>query len=77
MGSPHELASRLRAAREEAGLSRERLAVAAGLSSATLGRIEAGGYRPRLASLEALAAALGTTAAELLATDDEPEAAAL
>lgn len=75
--APNVLGTRLRAKRTAAGLSREKLAVRADLSVATLARIEGGDYRPRLASLEALAAALGTTAADLLApAEDGPEAAA-
>ena len=61
------LGMNLRAAREGAGLSREVLAVRAGVSASTVSRIEAGGYRPRLATLDALAAVLGVTVDALLA----------
>ena len=65
------LGSRLREKRHEAGMTREVLAVRSGISVSTLLRLENDRTsNPRVALLEAVAAQLGTTAAELLA--DEP-----
>lgn len=60
------LSARVAVLRAEKGWSQERLANEAGLGTMTVVRVEAG--RPcSLGTLEKLAAALGTTAAELLA----------
>lgn len=55
----------VRAARESAGLSQQALATRAGVAIRTLSRVEAG-EDVRLATLAAIASALGTTAAALL-----------
>lgn len=51
------------------GLSREVVAVRAGIGSATVRRIEEGTHDTRIGTLEALAAALGVTASDLLDTE--------
>lgn len=65
MASP--LGSRIREAREAAGLSREVLAVRAGIAASTLMRIENHGDSPRLSTLEAIAGVLGVELSTLLA----------
>lgn len=55
-------------------MSHEHLAVKAGLSGATVGRIERDEFSPRLDTIEALAKALGTTVAELFAEPVEASA---
>lgn len=60
------LGAKLKALRHEQGLSREVVAVRAGLGSATVRRIENGEHDPRLGTLQAIAAVLGTTASDLL-----------
>jgi transcriptional regulator with XRE-family HTH domain len=64
--------------REASRLTRERFAVAAGISVATLVRLENLGAAPKLDILERIAAQLDTTAAALLyeAATDEPHTAA-
>lgn len=57
---------RLRAIREGKGVSLRALKKASGVAVATLARIEAGGYDPRLSTLKKLAKALGVTVAELI-----------
>lgn len=57
---PFAVAERVRQTRQRTGLSRRELADAAGLDRSTIGRIERGRQIPRLATLEALAAALRT-----------------
>jgi transcriptional regulator with XRE-family HTH domain len=57
---------RVRALREERGLTQEQLAVHAGCSSSTLKRLEVDGLVPKLAILEAIAGQLETTAAALI-----------
>jgi ribosome-binding protein aMBF1 (putative translation factor) len=49
------------AARLAAGLSQTELAARLGTSQATIARLEAGTYRPRVETLRKLAAALGVT----------------
>lgn len=68
----------MRALRDEAGMTREVLAVRSGISVSTLLRLENDRTsNPRVALLEQVAAQLGTTAADLLApAADEPEVAA-
>lgn len=63
------LAATLRARRLAHGLSRERLAWMAGVSSSTIERIEMHGHFPRADRLVAIARALGATVEELVAED--------
>ncbi len=65
--------ARLRRAREAAGLAQEELAARAGLSLNTVGGLERGDHRrPYQATIRALAAALGLTAAERTALTAAP-----
>jgi transcriptional regulator with XRE-family HTH domain len=65
---------RLRQLRKKAGLSQYKLALRAGLQPATVGYLEREeGTNPQLATLEALAEALGCTVSDLLAKPAEPE----
>ncbi len=57
---------RLRGIRERKGVSLRGLKKTSGVAVATLTRIEAGGYDPRLSTLRRLAKALGVTVAELI-----------
>jgi transcriptional regulator with XRE-family HTH domain len=67
---PTELARRVKELRRAGGLSREVLAVRAGLALRTLVRIENAEGKPREATLRVLAAGLGVTFDELLDGDD-------
>lgn len=58
--------TRLRAMRERKGVSLRALKKASGVAVATLARIEAEGYDPRLSTLRRIAKALGVTVAELI-----------
>ena len=58
--------TRLRAIRERKGVSLRGLKKVSGVAVATLARIEAGGYDPRLSTLRRLAKALEVTVAELI-----------
>ena len=58
--------TQLRAIREGKGVSLRALKASSGVAVATLARIEAGGYDPRLSTLRKLAKALGVTVAELI-----------
>ena len=58
--------TRLRAIRERKGVSLRGLKKVSGVAVATLARIEAGGYDPRLRTLRRLAKALEVTVAELI-----------
>jgi transcriptional regulator with XRE-family HTH domain len=58
--------TRLRAIRERKGVSLRGLKKTSGVAVATLARIEAGGYDPRLSTLRRLAKALEVTVAELI-----------
>lgn len=58
--------TRLRAIREGKGVSLRGLRKVSGVAVATLARIEAGGYDPRLSTLRRLAKALQVTVAELI-----------
>lgn len=58
--------TRLRAIREGKGVSLRALKKTSGVAVATLARIEAGGYDPRLSTLRRLAKALHVTVAELI-----------
>ena len=60
------LGARLRALREARGLSQERLAARAEVSTATVRRTELGHYEPTLSSLRAIARALGVSLSELI-----------
>jgi transcriptional regulator with XRE-family HTH domain len=56
----------LRAIREGKGVSLRALRQYSGVGVATLARIEAGGYDPRLSTLRRIAKALDVTVAELI-----------
>lgn len=56
----------LRAIREGKGVSLRALKKISGVAVATLARIEAGDYDPRLSTLRRIANALGVTVAELI-----------
>ena len=58
--------TRLRTIRKRKGVSLRSLKKLSGVAVATLTRIEAGGYDPRLSTLRRLAKALGVTVAELI-----------
>ena len=58
--------TRLRAIREGKGVSLRGLKKVSGVAVATLARIEAGGYDPRLSTLRRIAKALEVTVAELI-----------
>ena len=58
--------TRLRAIREGKGVSLRGLKKVSGVAVATLARIEAGGYDPRLSTLRRIAKALKVTVAELI-----------
>ena len=58
--------TRLRVIREGQGVSLRGLKKTSGVAVATLARIEAGGYDPRLSTLRKLAKALCVTVAELI-----------
>jgi len=74
-GPATTLAGRITRAREAAGLSREQLAVAIGRSHASVTSYELERAEPRLKILRAIAHALGTTTADLLAGTDGEAAA--
>ena len=63
----HYVGERVRAARLEKGWSQARLAKASGRTKLTILRLERGRSEPQLATLEAVAAALGMTLADLTA----------
>ena len=63
--------TRVRAAREERGLTTRALASLAGLSQSLLSDVENGRTLPSVSSLYAIAEALGTGPAELLPQDDD------
>ena len=63
------LGERFKRKREDASLTQEAVAFAAGTSVVTVRRLEADQHSPKVDTLQALAAAVGTTVAELL--DDE------
>lgn len=66
------VASRVRYARELAGLSQRQLSVAAGLSHSTVNRVEAEADDSRLGTLEAIARALGVSRDWILTGLGEP-----
>jgi transcriptional regulator with XRE-family HTH domain len=59
-------ASNLRAARDERGISQERLSELAGLNWATVYRLEASEREPRLSTILSLARALGMSGSDLI-----------
>ena len=65
--------TRLRAIREGKGVSLRGLKKVSGVAVATLARIEAGGYDPRLSTLKRLAKALGVTVAVLIGERPTPK----
>lgn len=70
------IGKRLAELREQAGLSQEDLGVRAGLHGMSISKIERGVVQPKLATVNALARALGLEPGELLAAPDpEPESA--
>lgn len=64
----------VRSARTAKGLTVEALAFASGVSVATVQRTETGKHTPTLETLSAIAAALGTSPSELLATESTERA---
>jgi transcriptional regulator with XRE-family HTH domain len=66
MTTVRRLAMKIKALREERGLSQERLAAKAGLSREHLTRLEAGRHDPTFGTLSRLAKALKVKEAELL-----------
>lgn len=69
------IATNVRAARLDAGLSQEALARRADMSTATISRIERGfTSKPRDDEFARIASALGTTTDALMGIDDEPAA---
>jgi transcriptional regulator with XRE-family HTH domain len=65
------LGTNLRTAREAAGWSRAGLADASGTSEPAIAKTELYGSKPRLATIEAWAKALGVPIAALLSTDED------
>lgn len=63
----------LRRLRVERGLSQERLALAAGIDRAYVGRVERGSENVTITTLEAMAKALGVPVADLLAMPADGE----
>jgi putative transcriptional regulator len=62
----HGFARKLRATREEHGLSQERLSELAGLNWATVYRLEEGEREPRLSTILSLAKALDMSGSDLI-----------
>lgn len=62
------MGDRLRSLRTRLVLTQEQLAVKAGVSSATIRRIESGQLTPRFSTIQKLAAGLGISATELAGT---------
>ena len=62
---------RIRARRNALGLSQERCALEAGLAAKSIGAIERGENTPRMATLEAIAKALGVTVEDLCAEEGD------
>lgn len=65
------LGANVKSLRRKARLSRETLAVKAGVSFSTVQRIEGDHYWPSAGTVNAIASALGTTVADLLAVPSE------
>ena len=67
------IARRLKALREDAGMSQQSLAVSAGLSVSLVSQIERGSrVDPRMSTLAALATALGVSLDELVGRKSAP-----
>lgn len=75
MASHVSLVPTLRARRTALRLSREQLAVAAGISSSSVARMELGTHTPNLDTLGAVARVLGCTVADLLTDPEATEVA--
>jgi transcriptional regulator with XRE-family HTH domain len=71
------LAERLRAEREQQGLTLDQLAARTGLSKAYLSRLESAERQPAIGTLLDLARSLGVTVSSLLGEDDHPAALGL
>jgi transcriptional regulator with XRE-family HTH domain len=69
-GPLRSLGERVREVRENLGLSQAEVAERAGVSSGLVGQIERGEVQPSLATLEALAAALGVSPCFLIREED-------
>jgi transcriptional regulator with XRE-family HTH domain len=69
----HRIRGRLRALREERGLSLDAVAHAAGMAPSTLSRLETGKRRLAVDHLAPLAGALGTSVDELLAPEPQKD----
>lgn len=67
----NDIGIRVRAAREAAGLTIEKLAFTAGLSVATIARVEKGANLPETKTLKAIGLALGVPWSQL--ADDAPD----
>jgi transcriptional regulator with XRE-family HTH domain len=63
--------ARLKARREAAGISQAELARQSGVHAVTISRLESGLLDPALSTIEALAAALGISAASLVSDQGE------
>src|SRR5271163_963494 len=71
------IGERLRAAREDAGLTLDQTAELSGLSKAHLSRLESAERQPSIAALLTLAGALGTPVSTLLGEDQDPSPLAI
>ena len=60
---PPSISARIREVRLDSGLTQREVASASGLAHSTVSRIECGHVLPTLATLERMAAAMGTTIA--------------
>jgi predicted transcriptional regulator len=67
----HQVADALTARRKALGLSRERLAAAAGVSGQTVARIEAGRVKPQPSTVAAILGALSAAEAETKSSPEE------
>ena len=65
------LGTRVQVLRENAGLTQEALAKAAGIERVTLVNLECGSHAPKLATLDAIAQALGRPIEDLLAAQED------
>ena len=73
-GDGSEFASRLKALREQAGLSQGQLAERAGMNMFSIAKLEQGRREPSWATVLALAAALGVDCTAFLPTAAKPAA---
>ena len=71
-GLSRTIATRVRAARENAGLSQAELARSAAIAPATLSALESGNANPTVQTLSAIARSLGCGLGELLGDDPDP-----